>query len=157
MVTLATTARLQSVQDNLGLLCLIKMDHAALSAPIRLVNDTRNLVALGDTWLAIPMSITLPSDKAGESPRARLQFDNVGRDLTAELERLPPGAQLEATLIWLHRATPAVVEYEFKTPLTSVQVNPMVVTATMGSDALMRRPAVLLRFDPVSAPGVFAE
>ena len=157
MTSAATDRKLHQVDDSGGVLVLLKIDHAALSAPLRLVADTRDITTLGDTYRALPFSITLPNDKAREMPRARLQMDNVGRELTAELERLPPGAALTATLMIVHRSTPGVVDYEFTAPLSGVRVDQTSVSATMGPDDLMRRPATLLRFDPKTAPGLFPD
>lgn len=153
----ATARKLHQVDDAGGVLALLKIDHAALSAPVRIVNDTRELVTLGDTYMALPFRLTLPNDMAKELPRARLQIDNVGRELTAELERLPPGAALQATLLLVHRATPGVVDYEFTAPLSGVRADMGTVTATMGPDDPMRQSAVRLRFDPATAPGIFPD
>lgn len=156
-VSAATAKKLHQVDDNGGVQVLLKIDHASLSAPVRLVNDTRNLVTLGDTYLALPFSVTLPNDKAREVPRAKLQMENTGRELTGELERLPPGAALTATLMVVHRSTPGVVDYQFTAPLSGVRVDVASVSATMGPDDLMRRPATLLRFDPTSSPALFPD
>lgn len=156
-VSTATRKALQKVDDSGGVQALLKIDHASLSAPVRLVNDTRPLTTLGDTFQALPFRVTLPNDKAREMPRARLQMDNVGRELTAELERLPPGAALMATLVVVHRSTPGVVDYQFKAPLSGVRVDMASVSAVMGPDDLMRRPATLRRFDPSTSPGLFPD
>lgn len=158
MTVSASTIRwLHKVDDPHGPLVLLKIDHAALSAPVRLVADTRNLVTLGDTYIGLPMGVTLPDDKANEVPRARLVMDNVGRDLTAELERLPPGAALQATLMVVHRSSPGVVDYEFTAPLSGVRASMGTVSTAMGPGDLLRRPAVGLRFDPFTAPGIFPD
>lgn len=146
---------LHAVTDTQGLLVLVKIDDAALSAPVRLVADTRDLVAMGDTWLAIPLRVTHAADVAGEVPRTQIQMDNVGRELTGELERLPPGARLKATLIYVYRATPTVVEYEFTHDLTSIKASMGSISATIGPGTQMRAPAVRVRFDLQNAPAVF--
>lgn len=156
-VSSSTRRALQKVSDNAGVLALLKIDHPSLSAPVRIVSDTRDITTLGDTFLALPFSIGLPSDKAREMPRAKLQMDNVGRELTAELERLPPGAALMATIIIVHRSTPGVIDYQFTAPLSGIRVDMNSVSASMGPDDLMRRPATLLRFDPTTSPGVFPD
>lgn len=156
-VSASTIKRLHQVTDGSGLLALLKIDHASLSAPVRLVNDTRDLGTLGDTYKALPFSLTLPNDKSREMPRARLQIDNVGRDLTSELERLTPGAALQATLMLVHRSTPGVVDFQFTAPLSGVRVDQGTVTGFMGPDDLMRQSAVRLRFDPFTAPGLFPD
>lgn len=150
-----TAAALQRVNDGQGVLALLSIEHPSLSGPVRIVNDTRSVTSNGIVYAALPFVITLPNDKSKEVPRARLQMDNVGREITAELERLPPGAALQATIRVVYRATPNDVDYEFTSPLSGVKVDQLSVTATMGPDDIMRRPATLLRFDPFTAPALF--
>lgn len=155
-VSASTVKQLQRLDDSGGVLMLLEIAHPSLSATVRLVNDTRDLSAAGHTWIGLPFAVTLPNDTAKEVPRARLQMDNVGRELTGELEGLPPGAALTATLRLVHRSTPDTIEYEFVSPLSGVRVDQATVSATMGPDDLMRRPAVRIRFDPITAPALFA-
>jgi hypothetical protein len=156
-VSTSTARQLQKVTDGGGVLMLLEVNHASFTDPIRIVNDTRNLTAFGHDWIALPFAITLPNDKAKEVPRARLQIDNVGRDFTYELELLPPGSSLKATITMVHRSTPGVVDYQFTAPLSGVKVMGPTVTATMGRDDIMRMSVVLLRFDPATSPALFAE
>ncbi len=158
MTLSATTARrLQQVTDGAGVLMLLEIAHPSFSETIRIVNDTRNLTALGHDWIALPFYVTLPSDKPKETPRARLQMDNVGRDFSSELEALPPGASLKATIRMVHRTTPNTVDYQFAAPMSGVKIDGPSVSATVGRDDLMRLPAVRLRFDPATAPSLFGE
>lgn len=155
-VSSSTVKALQKLDDLGGLLMLLEISHPSLSSTVRLVNDTRDLIALGQFWVGLPFAVTLPNDAAKEVPRARLQMDNVGRELTGELEGLPPGAALTATLRVVHRSTPGTVDYEFVSPLSGVRVDQSSVSATMGPDDIMRRSAVRIRFDPITAPALFA-
>ena len=152
----STRAALQRVSDPAGVLMLLKIDHPSLSAPVRIVNDTRSITTLGDTYVALPFEVSLPNDKTREQPRAKLVMDNVGREITGELERLPPGAALKASILMIHRSTPSVIDYQFTAPLSNVRVDQATVTASMGPDEIMRRPAVAIRFDPRTAPALFA-
>ena len=150
-----TATALHRVNDGQGVLMLLSIEHPSLSGPVHVVSDTRSIVSAGVTYTPLPFAIVLPNDKSKEVPRARLQMDNVGREITGELERLPPGAALLATIRIIYRATPDVVDYEFTSPLSGIKVDQLTVTAAMGPDDIMRRPAVLLRFDPVTAPALF--
>lgn len=154
-VSVSTAKALQKVTDSGGVLALLTISHPSF-ATVRLVNDTRDVVSGGYTFLALPFAVTLPQDESKEVPRARLQIDNVGRDITADLEALPAGAVLMATLAIVHRSTPSTVDYSFSAPLSGIRVDQLTVTATMGPTDLMRRSAVQARFDPVTAPGLFA-
>lgn len=156
-VSPTTVRALQRLTDTGGMLALLTISHSSITVPVRLVNDTRALVSNGLTFLPLPFAVTLPQDMSKEVPRAQLQMDNVGRDLTADLEALPPGAVLTATLAVVHRSTPNVIEYSFTAPLSGVRIDVTAVTATMGPADLLRRAAVQTRFDPVTSPGLFPE
>lgn len=157
-MTLSTTAirALQRTDDPFGLLMLLTITGEGLSDTIRLVSDTRDCTSRGQVYLGLPFAWTLPEESAGEVGRAQVQIDNVGRELTAELERLPPGAELLATLETVCRATPDVVESTFTAPMSGVQAGVLSITATISEGDLMRLPVVDIRFDPFTAPGLFA-
>ncbi len=148
-------SQLQSTSDGQGFLELLIIEHATWASPVRIVNDSRDWIIGGNTFVGLPVRIKLPSNTQGENPRARLQMDNVGRDLTSALEALPVGSTLLATLQLVSRATPTVVDYEFVAQLSGISVTPTVVSCTMGPDDTMRQSAVRVRFDPQNAPGLF--
>lgn len=151
----ATTRRqLHRFTDVQGVLVLLMLTHTSFGT-VRIVNDTRDWLISGNTWTGLPFRFTLPQATAGESPRARLEIDNVGRELTGELEALPPGASLQATIRLVSRATPTVVDFEFAAQLTSVSVTTNVVQAVVGNDDALRAPCVKLRYDPTIAPALF--
>lgn len=156
MVSTTTTAAVQSVADGHGLLELLILSHPSRVEPLRLVNDTRNWIIGASTYVGLEFSLKLPDEENKETPRAQLVINNVGRDVTAALESLPAGEELTATIRLVSRATPTVVDYEFIAPMTGVNVTPTQVTASIGPEDIMRRPAVRLRFDPLTAPGLFA-
>lgn len=158
-MTLSTTATtaLHRVDDPVGILELLTITGGGIATPIRVVNDTRDVVSNGNTFLALPFQLNLPKDAAREVPRAQLRLDNIGRELTQELEALQPGAELMATIQVVYRATPNVIEYAFTAPLSDVSVDVFSVSASIGPTDLMRRPAVDIRFDPLTAPGLFPD
>lgn len=148
-------AQLQQVTDNHGFLELMVIDHASFASPVRIVNDTREWVIGGETYVALPFGVKLPTQAQQENPRAQIRIDNVGRELTAAIEGLPVGASLLATLQLVSRATPTVVDYEFIAQLSGINITPTLVTANMGPDDSMRQTAVRIRFDPQNSPALF--
>jgi hypothetical protein len=152
-----TIRQLQAVDDGAGLLVLLRLNHASWAAPICIVNDTRDLEHGGETYTALPFAVTLPNDKAKEAPRVKLQMDNVGRDIGALFEALPPAAFLMATLSLVSRATPEVKDWSFTAPVLRPQISGVSATAEMGWDAVMRRAVVRRRFDSRNTPGLFSE
>jgi hypothetical protein len=93
-LTVAARAALQRVNDAQGLLFLLTITGGGIAQPVRLVNDTRECVSNGETFLPLPFEIVLPKQAAKEVPSTQLRMDNVGRELVAELEQLEPGAEL---------------------------------------------------------------
>ena len=154
-VSAATLTALQRTADAFGILYRLELSGGGLSEPVRLVADTRDLQSEGHTWVGLPFSVQMPRQADKEIPRAQIVIDNVGRELTADLEDMPPSSELMATISVVHRKTPDVVDYRFKAPVGSVSANPLSVTASMGVADLWRRPAVNARFDPITAPGLF--
>lgn len=153
----AATAAAQRTSDPQGFVELLTITGTDIVTPVRLVADTRDFVSDGETYLALPFEVVLPKDAPKEVPRASLRIDNVGRELTAILEALPPGAELTAKVAVVYRATPDVESYSFTSPLSSFRVNALSVSASFGAGDTLRRPAVNLRFDPLTAPGLFPD
>ncbi|MGI4849032.1 MAG: DUF1833 family protein [Janthinobacterium lividum] len=157
MTSASFNAKRQRVSDPDGVLELLTISHASFSGPAHIVNDTRNWISGGVTYVALPFRFTYPQDVAGESPKSTIEIDNVGRDLTAELERLPPSAVVMATIMLVDRASPNVIEWQWTVPMTNVSANAALITATLGVDFLMRQQAVRLRHDPNTSPGIFQD
>ena len=62
-------------------LTLVTLSHASFSAPIRLVNNSVNIISRGDTYLAFPMKIKLPMDDGESAREVSIEFDNVSQYL----------------------------------------------------------------------------
>lgn len=154
MVTATTRAQLQRVNDTSGALLLLMLEHPSFETA-HVVNDTRDWVIGVTTWVGLPFRFQLPNDTSNQSPAARVEIDNIGRAFSGPLEGLPPGGALQATFYVVSRATPTVVDYEFSAPLSGVSLSTTVLQATIGTDDEDRMPAVMLRFDQTTAPGLF--
>lgn len=158
-MTLSTTAitAAHRTSDGQGFLELLTITGGGIASPVRLVNDTRNVTSDGDLFLACPFQVVLPKDASKEVPRAQIRMDNVGREIGQELEALEPGAELIGKIQIVYRSTPNVIEYEFQAPISRPKATVFDVTASMGPTDLMRRPAVNIRYDPHTAPGLFPD
>lgn len=157
MATITTGMRrqLQRTDDNDGALMLLIIEEG-LSDVVRIVNDTRNWISNGQTFVGIPMRVQMPQDVQGEVSRAQLVIANPGRELIGELEAMPPGQALEITLQLVSRANPNLVEWEYVAGATAATADELNVSLSLGNDDLFRGPAVRLRYDPETAPGIFA-
>lgn len=154
-VSPASVAQLQATTDVHGFLELLIIEHDSWPEPVRIVNDTRAWTIGGHQYVGLQFRVKKPTAAQGETPRAQLQIDNVGRDLGTALESLPPGSTLLATLREVSRATPTVTDSQFIALLGGFNATTEAVTCTMGPDDTLRQSAVRVRFDPATAPGLF--
>lgn len=137
------------------ILILLEIDHVDLSVPIRVVNDTQDLVHQGNTFTAMAFRAVLPDDLEQGASRARLAIDNVGRDLMTWLESSGGGREATVRMIQVLRSAPDVVEWEVTMDLINVSADALEVSGELGFDNLLDRPAVALTYTPASQPGIF--
>lgn len=147
--------QLQRVDDPHGVVMLLRIDEG-LGEVVRIASDTRDWVSNGEAFIGIPMDIQPPQDVSGENSRAQISIGNPGRELVGELEKMAPGQALEVTLMLISRARPDVIEWEYVAGASVATANPISVSLTIGNDHLFRGRAVKLRYDPETAPGIFA-
>lgn len=149
------TEKLQRVTDSDGIVLLLEMTAPSFGATLRLGNDTRDWISRGETFVGFPFRFTRPQDVAGVVPTARLEIDNVGREMTADLEGLQPNEIITAKVHLADRADPDSYFDTLPLPITRVSVTPAVVRADCGVDYIMRQAAVKRRYTPYTAPGIF--
>lgn len=147
--------RRQRVTDPSGTLIFLELSAPSFTDTLRIVNDTRNWVSNGVEYIGVPFGFKLPDDVSGQTPRAVLTLDNIGRGITQDLETLQPYDLVQAKIKISDRADPNAIERMYILPLSQVAVNTRTATASCGYDALMRQQAVRLRYNHFTAPGAF--
>lgn len=136
-------------------LLLLQIDHPALGAPIRVVNDTQDVTSNGSLYQALAFNCSVPDDQQGQLPQAHLEVDNVGRDLTQWLEVSQGGLGATATLSEILRSVPDLVEWGITMDMTGMSVTPLKVTATLSFLDTLNQQAVAVQYRPDTAPGLF--
>lgn len=136
-------------------LVLCEITHPDLSEPIRVVNDTQNVTIQDAEYVACPFQLTWPDDVDQQQPKGQLQVDNIGRELTQWLEYSNGGKGAKCRLMQALRSDPSVLEYDITLDLTDISIDNQAVTGTLGYLNTMSIPAVALRFDPATSPGLF--
>lgn len=136
-------------------LLLLEIAHVDLLEPIRVVNDTQDLLHNGNTFVALQFRATLPDDLEEGEPRATLAVDNVGRELTEWLELSGGGRGATVRMLQVLRSAPNTIEWEVTLDLADVRVNLLDVTGTLSFDSLINLPAIALTYRPDVAPGIF--
>lgn len=102
-------AALASWTTEVFLECLT-FDHASLGSPIRLVNDTQDLVRTAGTFTAFPFDIKLPSKSDDRISEAEVVASNVDRQLVQALRGISgdkPTCMYEVVLL----GSPNTIEF----------------------------------------------
>lgn len=136
-------------------LMLLEITHTDLSVPIRIVNNTEAVTSNGNSFVPLAFQITLPDDKSSGLPRARLNIDNVGRELMTWLELSNGGQGAIVRIMQIIHSDPNTLEYDVTLNLIKVKTTVLNVTADLGYDDLLSRRAVVLRYDISTSPGLF--
>lgn len=136
-------------------LMLLQIDHVDLVTPIRVVNDTQNIVSNGNTFIAYPFKFVLPSDYENQLPKAKIAIDNVGRDLMEWIESSAGAAGATIRFMQIMPSRPNQIEWEITMSLYNVQVNPVEVTAELGFENLFAKPAISIQYRPENCAAIF--
>lgn len=89
-------------------LFLLTLNHPELSAPIRVVNNTEDLVSNGHNYTAFPFNLVLPQDDGDTLPQVIITLSNVTLEFIDEIRSLT-GA-LDVTLQVVLASSPNYVE-----------------------------------------------
>lgn len=137
------------------LITLIEIMHPGLTVPARFANDTVDIVVEGNTFVACRFDVTLPDDQGEQVPSARIEVDNVGRELTYWLEASGGGKGAKCRLIMVLRSSPSNLEFDMTMDLAGLAITNERVAGDLGFKNTLMQPAVTVRYDPTTAPGVF--
>ena len=99
MTTQALKDLLYQEEMDEAILLLLTINHADLSAPIRVCSDAVDVESNGNTFLTFPFNISLPIDAPNEPPRAKLQIDNIDRQIVQTIRSISSAPTITIELI----------------------------------------------------------
>lgn len=146
---------LAEVSANEAPLILLEITHPDLVTPVRVINDTQDIVSGGNTYVAFPFKCVLPDDFEGQLSRARLSIANVGKELMYWIEQTNGGAGSSCTFKQILRSAPNTIEWSITMNLFNVNVTMQEVSAELGFENLFSKPAIRMQYRPDNSPGVF--
>ena len=154
--TLSATARaaLFAQQTGQALLTLLEIDHPDLDAPIRVVNNTENIVSGGVTFCACAFDVPPPDDLSEAPPSVTLSICNVDRSITYALESIASPPTIKMWVIV--GSTPNVEEIgpiEFS--LLAVSYDVLTIECTLGFEPILNESIPGHSFTPDLFPGIF--
>lgn len=134
-------------------LVLLTITHDDI-APIYVVRNNKAIVSRGNTYLAYPFEIDLPTD-TDQSPGARISIANVSRRIGKAIESLITAPTVKIEIV-LASALDSVERTWDEFTLTQVSYDAMTVTATLAHISYWNEgwPKKIIR--PALYPGLFA-
>lgn len=149
----AATESINAEQSDEVWLILLEITHPSLVTPIRVVNNTQNIVSNGNTYLASAFTLSLPDDVQGLS-YVQLEIDNVDRLIVDTIRALatPPSVSLSVILA----DTPDSVEFgPHQMTVSDVDYDASTVKGTLIYEDLLNEPFPGRSFDKANYPGLF--
>jgi hypothetical protein len=145
---------LNALQTGNAFWFLVEVTHPDMPAPDRFVNNTTNVIALGQTWNAFPFDITLSVDDGQTQPSVEIRFDNVGRELVDEIRGLPTAPALNLYLVLSN--TPDTVEMSLlDLRMVDITYDMQSVSARLVAGDLLNAPYPSDSYGPDQFPSIF--
>jgi len=135
-------------------LVLLEIDHANLSEPIRVTSNGIGTVSNGNTFVAYPFELSLPSNPETGISQAQLTIDNVSQDIIVSIRNIttPPTVVIQVVLA----SDPDTVEAEFSGfELKNVSYDALTISGTITIESFMNEPYPGGSFLPSTFPGLF--
>ena len=153
-VSAAARAALNAQQTAEAFITLLTIDHADLASPIRVCNDAVDTVSNGNTFVAFPFQLTLPTDADGVPVRAQLVIDNVDQQIVTAVRSI---ATAPTVLIQLVLAsTPDTIEMAWPDfLLKDVSYDALIVSGQLTFERYEVEPYPARRMTPTNFPGMF--
>lgn len=122
--------------------------------PIRMTDNTEDVVSRGQTFIAYPFALELPSDETGNISQARLSIDNVARALVDEVRTL--AEPLVLTIEVVAASTPDTVEYSAADyTLKNVTYDALTISGTLTQENYLSEPYPKDIMSAATFPGQF--
>lgn len=147
--------KINAVNSDARPLVLLEISHTNLTQPIRVVNDYENVTSNGHEFIALAFRITLPDQTEGNIPKARLEIDNIGKELVGWLEISDGGEGAKVRMMLVLRSAPNTIEWEATLDLTNVSITQNVVSGDLSYKNILQKQGFRKTYRPASHPGLF--
>lgn len=154
-MTLSQTARAQVFnQEDGGFLILLTITHDLLPSPIRVVNNTENVISGGNEYIRYPFDVQLPDERDGSAPIAKLTIDNVSREIVQTLRQISTPPTIGIQVVRLDN--PDSVEMSLPTfKLRNVSFDALTISGDLIIDDVTKEGFPARSFTPAEYPGLF--
>lgn len=135
-------------------LTLITLSHASFAQDIRLVNNSKDIVSRGNTYLAFPTKIRLPIDDGESARNFTIEFDNASLELIEEIRSVT--TQIKVKLEMILASLPNAVQMEQpELSIISLSYNARTIRANVVLDNFLSTEVTSEKYGPGNFPGLF--
>lgn len=146
-------AQLYYQESSDPFLTLITMSDPSFGE-VLLVNNTKNIVSRGKTFLAYPFKITLPADD-GESARVvKIEMDNTSLEMIDEIRSTTKPIALKIEMILASRPDEVQLDLE-ELVIRNISYTKSTITATVAMDGFLQLGMDSEKYTPTLYPGLF--
>ena len=153
-LSLAARQAVNAPETGEVFLLLLTLDLEELETPIRVVNNTKDIVSLGETYIAFPFEIALPDEDPDSVVRVTLRIDNVDREIVKNLRTV--SSPLAVSLEVVMASSPDIVEAgPFNMTLVTAEYDALTVTGELAFEDVLNEPFPGHAYVPGDYPGLF--
>lgn len=149
----ALLAQLYAQESDVPFLMLVTLTHSSFP-PIRLVNNSENIVSNGETFTAFPMRIRLPMDDGESTREVSIEFDNVSLTLIDELRTVTTPIDVKVDMILSSNPDDIQISLD-ELKMRNVTYNKQIVSARLYLDSFLNVELTSERYSPKLYPGLF--
>lgn len=147
-------ASLYNSRTDLAWLILVTIDHADLDAPLRLVNNTEDIVSNLNTYVHFPFEMSLPTEFDDRPPSVSFRIDAVDQRIVQALRQLNSAPTVTLDIINtddLDEVVMGPVEFE----LREARYDLMVIEGQLAFEPVLEEAYPGTRMTPSLFPGIF--
>lgn len=147
-------AQLMKTNSEDPFLTLLTLTHPDFPAPIRLVNNSENIISRGDTYTAFPFRLTLPVDDGETLREVSIDFDNVSLELLDEIRSVTTAIDVKMEMILA--SIPDDVQIQLsELKIGNVNYSQYMISAKLYMDDFLSSALTSESYTPTNYPGLF--
>lgn len=147
-------AQLYAQESGDPFLTLITLEHESFDGPVRLVNNSVDIVSRENTYMAFPIKIRFPIDDGETMKDFTLELDNVSLELVDILRAVT--TQIDVTIEMILASMPDEVQISIEElKMAGITYNRQRISAKVILDNFLNTELTSERYTPKNFPGLF--
>lgn len=135
-------------------LVLLTLSHPSFGTPVRLVNNTSDVISRGQVFTAFPFSVVLPPDDGETAREVSIVLDNTSLELIGKFRSVID--EIPATVEIIMASLPDEVQRSMDgLVVRNIQYNASTISAKLSLDNFLNTELTSEKYTPSRFPGLF--